>query len=439
MAFVLVFASGGAAARKDRAPPVIGPSFVQPQVAGPGTLVWFNVSASDDVQVASVVASMAGPLPSNVFIGSANLFLARGTAQSGTWIGNWPVPNTLATGNYSVAFTATDGAGFSTSASGGIFYADLTPPSILNFTSPSAIGFAGEVAVTAVLADDIGVAGATMIVLGPLASPTFSLSAGLSLVSGTAREGVWQGALFFPWWPVPPAGTYAVYLSAFDVDGNYAPVINRTFIFDPYPPTLVAWSVFPSAVGLGGRLNLTMTAADDEGVASVSVFLAQAFAGSNATIGPVSLSLAVGTPLSGIWTGVLTLSPPSSTEDGIYSVAVDLYDVGGNEILYTPTQVLVDQTPPDTTILSAVDGRGKAIVPGSFSRSSTATFTFAGTDNFLVQAFVCSLDGAEWTVCSSPWTLTNLARGAHVFQIAAIDEAGNVDPTPATFSWTVRA
>ena len=39
----------------------------------------------------------------------------------------------------------------------------------------------------------------------------------------------------------------------------------------------------------------------------------------------------------------------------------------------------------------------------------------------------------------SPQTYTGLAAGAHTFAVRAIDAEGLVDPTPATFAWTVGA
>lgn len=119
-------------------------------------------------------------------------------------------------------------------------------------------------------------------------------------------------------------------------------------------------------------------------------------------------------------------------------MAVEMFDVGGNEALFTPVHVIVDQTPPDTALLSVTGAHGRTITDGSSTRSTSATFTFVGTDNIAVQGYQCRLDGGEWMACASPMTLTGLARGTHVFQVATLDEAGNVDPTPATFTWTVR-
>jgi hypothetical protein len=48
----------------------------------------------------------------------------------------------------------------------------------------------------------------------------------------------------------------------------------------------------------------------------------------------------------------------------------------------------------------------------------------------------CTLDGVA-TACSSPKNYTGLAQGAHTFAVQARDSAGNLDPTPATRTWTV--
>jgi len=49
----------------------------------------------------------------------------------------------------------------------------------------------------------------------------------------------------------------------------------------------------------------------------------------------------------------------------------------------------------------------------------------------------CSLDGAPFTACTSPQEYTGLSEGSHTFQVRAVDPFGNVDPTPASTTWTV--
>ena len=74
------------------------------------------------------------------------------------------------------------------------------------------------------------------------------------------------------------------------------------------------------------------------------------------------------------------------------------------------------------------------------SSSSSASFSFSGTDNVTVAgnlAFECKLDGGSFTVCSSGQNYTGLSDGSHSFEVRAIDEANNIDPTPASFTWTI--
>ncbi len=90
-----------------------------------------------------------------------------------------------------------------------------------------------------------------------------------------------------------------------------------------------------------------------------------------------------------------------------------------------------DQVPPNTTVDTG---------PSSPTNATTASFTFSGTDDVTASAsliFECQLDGGGFSVCASPTTYTSLAEGPHTFSVRAKDAAGNVDPTPATFSWSI--
>lgn len=51
--------------------------------------------------------------------------------------------------------------------------------------------------------------------------------------------------------------------------------------------------------------------------------------------------------------------------------------------------------------------------------------------------FLCSLDARPWRRCSSPTTYSGLSDGRHTFRVRAKDRRGNVDPKPATSTWTV--
>jgi hypothetical protein len=87
-----------------------------------------------------------------------------------------------------------------------------------------------------------------------------------------------------------------------------------------------------------------------------------------------------------------------------------------------------DTTPPDTTITAG---------PSGLTSDDTPTFEFTSTES--PSTFQCRLDLEPVVSCSSPSTTATLADGAHTFEVAARDAAGNVDPTPAGRTFTVDA
>jgi hypothetical protein len=84
-----------------------------------------------------------------------------------------------------------------------------------------------------------------------------------------------------------------------------------------------------------------------------------------------------------------------------------------------------DTDPPETTIDAGPSGTVESI---------SASFGFSSDE---AGSFECSLDGQPFVACSSPRDYANLSEGDHAFAVRAIDEAGNVDPSPATRSWTI--
>jgi large repetitive protein len=88
----------------------------------------------------------------------------------------------------------------------------------------------------------------------------------------------------------------------------------------------------------------------------------------------------------------------------------------------------VDATPPDTTITSRPTGST------SFT-SADLGFVASQPDATLE----CRIDGGAWGACTSVKHYSGLLPGAHTFDVRAIDPAGNVDPSPASATWTIDA
>jgi hypothetical protein len=87
---------------------------------------------------------------------------------------------------------------------------------------------------------------------------------------------------------------------------------------------------------------------------------------------------------------------------------------------------VIDVTPPDTTIT------GK---PAAVTNITSGSFSFASTE--ANSTFACKLDAGSFGSCTSPKTYGSLSAGSHTFQVRATDPAGNTDPTPATYTWTI--
>ena len=87
-----------------------------------------------------------------------------------------------------------------------------------------------------------------------------------------------------------------------------------------------------------------------------------------------------------------------------------------------------DRTAPETTISSG---------PAATTTETAAGLVFASNESG--STFSCKLDAARWSRCKPPKSYTGLAVGAHQFAVRAADKSGNVDATPAVWSWSVVA
>ncbi len=88
---------------------------------------------------------------------------------------------------------------------------------------------------------------------------------------------------------------------------------------------------------------------------------------------------------------------------------------------------IVDTSRPDTTITSH---------PRVNSNDSSPTFKFRSSE--AGSQFECRLDAGAWRRCSSPKTYQGLSAGQHTFRVRARDASGNVDSTPASWTWTIH-
>lgn len=102
-----------------------------------------------------------------------------------------------------------------------------------------------------------------------------------------------------------------------------------------------------------------------------------------------------------------------------------------NLSLKTPSTTIVnsstnpDLQPPDTIITTDLP---PAINTG------TARFLLTATEP---ASFECRLNDQKWKTCSADYQLKNLVSGQYSLAARAIDQAGNIDPTPAVHQWII--
>jgi hypothetical protein len=132
---------------------------------------------------------------------------------------------------------------------------------------------------------------------------------------------------------------------------------------------------------------------------------------------------------SGAFAGCTSPYSYAGLADGAHTFQVKATaDLAGNAGTTTSYGWSIDTTPPDTSLTST---------PASLSNTSSPSFSLSATE--AGSTFECNLDGAGFSACANPASYSGLADGPHTFQARAVDDAGNVDPTPSAHSWTIDA
>lgn len=117
----------------------------------------------------------------------------------------------------------------------------------------------------------------------------------------------------------------------------------------------------------------------------------------------------------------------SSQPDGTYTFTAIAVDGAGNQSPASASlSVTIDTTAPNTTITSN---------PSTLTNSTSVNFSFTSTE--AGNNFQGSVNGSPFTSVTSLLTVSGLSDGFYMLQVRAVDVAGNVDPTPAFYNWTV--
>ncbi len=113
--------------------------------------------------------------------------------------------------------------------------------------------------------------------------------------------------------------------------------------------------------------------------------------------------------------------------DGTKTVYAWFRDSKNNDNLSPVSDtIILDTVAPNTSITSK---------PPVITNATTANFSFTSSE--ASSTFECQLDSSGFQACTLPKSYAALSNGSHTFDVRAIDQAANVDATPASYAWTI--
>ncbi|RKG66136.1 hypothetical protein D7W79_36985, partial [Corallococcus exercitus] len=387
-----------------------GNQFATVYVTDPAGLVSSSPTRSFTVDsVAPSAPVLSSPTPGQS-LPTASLTL-QGTAEAGSFVavhegttllceattrstGDWACALvSLAAGVHTLTFTARDAAQNTGPASTATFTVDLQAPATPGITAP----LPGQMLVQA-----------TPVFQGT-AEPgsTVTVHEG-SRVLCTAVSHEASGAWACTALPLAD-GAYTSTVTASDPAGNRSPPGTVSFTVDTTRPDAPA-ILHPRSNEPIATASPRITGTSEPG-GSVSVVLDEV-----TTLGPILVSE------QGTWSHEV----PLPLTDGLHTLSAFTVDAAGNAGPSVALTFFVDTVAPDTELTR---------VPAQASNSARATFEFSSTGGGT--RYECSLDAEDFVSCGSPFVLDALSEGEHLLAVRAVDAAGNRDPSPAGYTWTV--
>lgn len=128
---------------------------------------------------------------------------------------------------------------------------------------------------------------------------------------------------------------------------------------------------------------------------------------------------------------------PASTSDAPPSVRRTLGEATDPPSVATSTPS-TSPSLPDGTLPPTLDDLIPPItlLSQEFPEPDAAVFSLDSNERV---SFTCSIDGSRYTSCGTPTRYSDLDPGWHTFAVRAVDDAGNVDGSPAATRWHATA
>ena len=226
-------------------------------------------------------------------------------------------------------------------------------------------------------------------------------------------------------------GSHTFLVRATDPAGNVdATPASYTWTIDTTEPTSAI--TFPAAAGIYRTAtwnDFSGTAADTGGAALANVQISIQRVSSSLYWNGSAFADAVENwrTATGAASWSLTFGVANFPADGNYTIRVRATDTATN-VQSTPVSrtFTIDTAAPNTTISAQ---------PNDPTNSTAPSFSFTSSEGG--STFECQLDGGGYSACTSPKSYTGVTQGSHPFLVRATDSAGNVDATPASYTWTI--
>ena len=206
-------------------------------------------------------------------------------------------------------------------------------------------------------------------------------------------------------------GIHTLHIRAIDLAGNVEPVSATVqWAVDLTPPVISPLTIVPFHARAGITVEIVFTVGEISGFEPV-VTVVDGFAHFVTLVGN---------------TYTYHYDVTGGEPEGLQAVVVRYRDAAGN-FSQRSGDVNLDFTPPQTFFAGPL--------PFPITTVADTTFPLVSDDPFAI--FECDLDGVGFSPCPSTVFYPALTDAVHTFQARAIDRAGNVDPTPVSYTWRI--
>ena len=346
-----------------------------------------GASDTDDVtSEASPVISGAAEAGSEVALFDGNDRISTLTAGGGAWRYTVPEAAAFEDGEHAITATATDAAGNTSAASEALnLVVDRRPPDSVVDSSPR--GYTNEAAHAFEFSSDE-------------AGSTFECF---------VDDGNFQPCSSPKEYTGLPDGEHVFEARAIDPAGNVDPSPTmRTWTVDTQAPEASITEPADDAL-VRGEVRIAAEASDDRELEKIEFLIDGDVVDVDRGEGADRRE-----PYEFGWDTTLE-------EDGEHEIEARATDAAGNTTGPGPRTVRVDNTAPDTTVDSSPNNPTNEIsLPFAFSSGEAGA------------TFECSFDDGPFEPCESPREYSEgLVDGEYLFEVRAVDEAGNRDGSPA--------